>query len=123
LLTVTNTHRPEEAQVKALIEAQLFREIQRDRERAARRRFNQRQAADGLVIRNASDADNGHLERLALLDSAPVPAGPVLVAEQDGMLVAAVPLHGGRSIADPFVPSADIVSLLELRRTQLRAAG
>jgi hypothetical protein len=122
-LTVTNTNRPEEADMKALIEAQLFREIQRDRERATQQRFRQRKAAEGLVIRSASDSDNGRIERLALLDSAPVPAGPVLVAEQDGMLVAAVPLRGGRSIADPFVPSADIVSLLEFRRTQLRAAG
>jgi hypothetical protein len=47
----------------------------------------------------------------------------MLVAERAGMVVAAVPLGGGRSIADPFEPSADIVSLLELRRTQLRAAA
>ena len=52
-----------------------------------------------------------------------MPDGPVLVAEQAGILVAAVPLRGGRSIADPFTPSADIVRLLELRRTQLRAAA
>jgi hypothetical protein len=109
--------------MKALIEAQLFREIQRDRERAVQRRSRERQVVDELVIRNASESDHGRLERLALLDSAPVPAGPVLVAEQDGMLVAAVPLHGGRSIADPFVPSGDIVRLLELRRRQLHAAG
>jgi hypothetical protein len=109
--------------MKALIEAQLFREIQRDRERAAQKRSHQRKAADGLVIRNASESDHGRIERLALLDSAPVPAGPVLVAEKDGMLVAAVPMRGGRSIADPFVPSADIVSLLEFRRRQLRTAS
>lgn len=108
--------------MKALIEAQLVREIGRDRERMIHKRV-QGKTADGLVIRKASDSDSGRLERLALLDSAPVPAGPVLVAEQDGMLVAAVPLRGGRSIADPFVPSADIIRLLELRRTQLHATG
>jgi hypothetical protein len=108
--------------MKALIEAQLVREIGRDRERITHKHVPAK-TADGLVIRNASDSDSGRLERLALLDSAPVPAGPVLVAEQDGMLVAAVPLHGGRSIADPFVPSAGIVRLLELRRTQLHATG
>jgi hypothetical protein len=109
--------------MKALIEAELLREIQRDRERISARRSSRRKMPAALVIRNASDSDNGGLERLAVLDSAPVPAGPVLVAEQDGMLVAAVPLRGGRAIADPFLPSADAVSLLELRRTQLRAAG
>src|SRR5258706_6867897 len=108
--------------MKALIEAQLVREIGRDRERITRKRVKGTAAGDGLVIRNASESDGGRLERLALLDSAAVPAGPVLVAGQDGMLVAAVPLRGGRSIAEPFVPSADIVSLLEVRRTQLRTS-
>jgi hypothetical protein len=115
-------HGKRRQQVKALIEQQLVKAIGSERERVSRVRA-ERKAADGLVIRNAAADDNGHLRRLALLDSAPVPSGPVLVAEQGGMLVAAVPLRGGRSIADPFVPSADIVTLLELRRTQLRAAG
>jgi hypothetical protein len=74
------------------------------------------------VIRNASKEDGGRLKRLALLDSADVPQGAVLVAEREGMLVAAVPVRGGRPIADPFVPSKDIVRLLELRANQLRAA-
>lgn len=38
------------------------------------------------------------------------------------MLVAAVPVNGGRAIADPFAPTADVVSLLQLRANQLRAA-
>ena len=108
--------------MKALIEQELLREIERDRHFAARPR-KQRKNADSLVIRNASADDSGSLHRLAVLDSAPVPNGPVLVAEQAGVLIAAVPLRGGRSIADPFTPSADIVRLLELRRTQLRAAA
>jgi hypothetical protein len=108
--------------VKALIETELFREIGRDRERISRRRI-ERSVPDALVIRNASPSDNGSLQRLALLDSAPAPHGPMLVAERQGVLVAAVPFGGGRAIADPFVPSADIVGLLELRRAQLRPAG
>jgi hypothetical protein len=108
--------------MKALIEFQVLQEIARDRQRVTRRRGS-RTVSQSLVIRKASSEDSGRVERLAILDSAPVPSGPVLVAEQDGMLVAAVPLGGGRSIADPFVPSSDVVSLLELRRTQLRAAG
>ena len=36
-------------------------------------------------------------------------------------LRAALPLDGGRALADPFRPSAHIVELLELRARQLRA--
>jgi hypothetical protein len=111
--------------MKALIDLTLFQEIAHDRERVSSRRAKRaaQDRSDQLVIRNAAAADTGRLRRLAVLDSAPVPAGPVLVAEKDGMLVAAVPLGGGRAIADPFVPSADIVSLLELRRAQLQTAA
>jgi hypothetical protein len=108
--------------VKALIEAELFRQIQRDRQRITRRRA-ERMTADEVVIRSASAADSGRLQRLAMLDSAPAPHGPMLVAERHGMLVAAVPLGGGRPIADPFEPTAGIVGLLELRRAQLRPAA
>ena len=106
--------------MKALIEAELFKQIHRDR--IPRKRFHHEMPAD-LVIRNASRDDGGSLKRLAALDSADVPQGRVIVAERDGMLVAAVPVDGGRAIADPFVPSKDIVSMLELRANQLRAAA
>ena len=39
----------------------------------------------------------------------------MLVAEIDERIVAAVPLDGGRAIADPFRPTADIVELLRTR--------
>ena len=107
--------------MKALIEAQLFREMANDRQRVARKRFERTQT-DEVVIRRSSAGDDGSLHRLALLDSAPEPHGPMLVAEREGLLIAAVPLGGGRPIADPFVPSKDIVGLLELRRAQLRPA-
>jgi hypothetical protein len=107
--------------MKALIEAELFRQIEHDRQRITRRR-RERVPEEALVIRSASVADRGALQRLAMLDSAPQPHGPMLVAERDGLLVAAVPLGSGRAIADPFVPSADIVGLLEYRRAQLRPA-
>jgi hypothetical protein len=108
--------------VKALIEAEMFRQIERDRRRITRTR-RQRQADDALVIRQACPDDRGHLQRLAMLDSAPRPHGPMLVAEREGVLVAAVPMSGGRPIADPFEATAGIVGLLELRREQLRPAA
>ena len=107
--------------MKALIEAELFRQMENDRHRIARERA--RRAADAVVIRSSSDADSGRLQRLASLDSAPAPQGPMLVAERDGVLVAALPMDGGRAIADPFEPTAGLMGLLEMRRSQLRTAG
>jgi hypothetical protein len=107
--------------VKALIEAELFRQLEHDRQRITRTRA-ERKTADAVVIRSSAPADSGRLKRLAMLDSAPAPHGPMLVAEREGVLVAALPLGGGRAIADPFEPTAGIVGLLELRRAQLRPA-
>ena len=42
------------------------------------------------------------------------------MAEVDGALRAALPLHGGRAISDPFAESAHFVALLE---THVRALG
>ena len=38
-------------------------------------------------------------------------------------MIAALPMGAGRPIADPFEPTAEIVALLELRRTQLARGG
>jgi len=108
--------------VKALIEAELFRQIENDKRRITRERA-QRKAAEAVIIRSSSDADSNRLQRIAILDSAPAPQGPMLVAERDGVLVAAVPMDGGRAIADPFEPTLGLVGLLELRRAQLRPAS
>jgi hypothetical protein len=71
-----------------------------------------------ISIRLATDDEDRTLLRLAALDSAPAPRGPVLVADVDGEIVAARPLARARSIADPFRPTADIRELLELRARQ-----
>ncbi|HEX8743029.1 MAG TPA: hypothetical protein VF712_07835 [Thermoleophilaceae bacterium] len=80
------------------------------------------QAQPGRIsIRFAGPADAGDLRRLAELDSAAASSGDALVAEVDGRVRAALPVAGGRVIADPFEPSAELASLLELRARQLRA--
>jgi hypothetical protein len=57
---------------------------------------------------------------LAQLDSAPAPKPvPTLVAEVGGELRAALPLDGGRAIADPFRPTAELVAILAERARQL----
>jgi hypothetical protein len=77
--------------------------------------------APSVLIRAARGSDGPALEGLAALDSATVPAGELLVAEADGALVAARSLTTGQAIADPFVPSADVLALLELRAAALAA--
>ena len=48
---------------------------------------------------------------------------PMLVAELDGEIVAAVPFDGGRAIADPFRPTAELVELLRARTRLLAGAA
>ena len=60
-----------------------------------------------ITIRISTVAD------VAALDSAEVPHGRALIGEVDGSMRAALPLDGGRAIADPFAESAHVVKLLE----------
>jgi hypothetical protein len=73
-----------------------------------------------VTIRFARTEDTVALAKLAELDSARPLAGPALVAERDGRLLAALALTGGRVVADPFMPTADLVGLLELRAANIR---
>ena len=79
--------------------------------------------AGSVTIRQGVPADRDAVVRLAALDSAPLPKGRLLIAERDGVIVAAAPVEGGRVVADPFVPTADLVRLLEVRAAQIAAAG
>jgi hypothetical protein len=75
-----------------------------------------RSLSESLTIRLAYAEDYPALASLAELDSAErVPSRPVLIAEVDGELRAALSLSDGTSIADPFHPAVEIVSLLEMR--------
>lgn len=79
--------------------------------------------APSFIVRLAVPADEQTLLRLAALDSRGMPRGRLLVGEMGGGIQAAVPLSGGPSIANPFVRTAELVSVLELRAQQMRAAG
>jgi hypothetical protein len=76
-------------------------------------------APEPLTVRLACAADWPRLRDVAELDSAPLPSAPLLVGERDGRPVAAVSLSDGAVIADPFVATADVVALLQLRARQL----
>ncbi|HZN87746.1 MAG TPA: hypothetical protein VFB44_02105 [Thermoleophilaceae bacterium] len=70
-----------------------------------------------ITITHATSADRAELERLAGLDSGHVPAAPALLARVDGELRAAIGVNG-ETVADPFHPTAEIVTLLRLAAEQ-----
>ncbi len=79
-------------------------------------------AAQAVTIRSAFPDDEAGLARLAVLDSAASLRPPMLVAEVDGELRAALSLANGAMIADPFRPTAALLDLLAARAAQLVAA-
>ena len=68
-----------------------------------------------ITIREATDRDLAGLSRLAGLDSAALPAEPVLVAEVGDELRAEMSLRDGRAVADPFHRTGELVEMLRLR--------
>lgn len=98
------------------IERQMANERVESLRRSARRG---RSDAAAVVIRALRRDEAGALAELATLDDAETPSGPALVAEVDGSIRAALPLDGGRAIADPFRRTRDLVALLEARASQL----
>ena len=76
-----------------------------------------------ITIRPDYPEDVLALNRLAMLDSAhTTPPRPLLLAEVDGELRAAVSLRDGKAIADPFHPTAATVALLRAHARQTATA-
>lgn len=74
----------------------------------------------GFTIRFAYPDDEAALRHLAALDSQPVPCRPLLVAEVDGELWAAVTIGGAPlAIADPFHHTGELVAVLRERADRL----
>jgi hypothetical protein len=113
------------------MDPRLLRIVARERERDLRAAADARPrpalpAPDrprhaAVTIRYAFPDDARPLDRLAALDSGAVPDGPVLLAEVEGSLRAALSLVDGAVIADPFHPSRQLVELLRARARQLTA--
>jgi hypothetical protein len=72
-----------------------------------------------VTIRVATPDDARTLRCLAELDSAPRLTGRVLIAEADGVPLAALSLETGAVAADPFRHTAHLVRMLRLRRYQV----
>jgi hypothetical protein len=76
-----------------------------------------------IAIQLRLSACRDELERLAQLSERVARGGDWLVADVDGVPVAAVSLEDGSTLYDPFEPTSQVVSLLELRRKQVLAAA
>ena len=74
---------------------------------------------DAVELRLCRVDDDPALDRLAMLEGRPAPAGRYVIAEVDGTVVAAISLISGAVLADPFEPTAHLLPLLELRAAQL----
>ncbi len=66
--------------------------------------------------------DAAALDRVARLSDRRLPPAPLLVAEVDGEILAARGADGS-SVVNPFQLTGDLLDLLELRATHLRAAA
>ena len=77
--------------------------------------------ANHHIIRPATPADDAAIAALAALDSQRPIASPALIGERDGCPVAAISLADGRIVADPFVPTAQLATVMRLRAGALRA--
>ena len=68
-----------------------------------------------LSLRDARPGDARAIGDLAALEAAATLRRPVMVAVEDGRVIAALSLADGRVVADPFVRTAGAVALLRLR--------
>jgi hypothetical protein len=75
------------------------------------------------AIQLRPSARRDELERLAALSERPLQDGDWIVADLDGVPVAAVSLEDGTTLYDPFRPTSQAVSLLQLRRKQVLATA
>ena len=73
-----------------------------------------------VTLRSAEDADRDSLDRLAQLDSRPLPPGPHLVAEREGRIEAAICLVTGELVADPFHRTTELCELLRCHAGPVR---
>jgi hypothetical protein len=75
--------------------------------------------SDAMTIRAATSSDTAAVTRLAASSRRPRPRGPVLLAEHDGQMLAAIALSTGAVITEPGQPVADVVHRLRRQRYQL----
>jgi hypothetical protein len=78
---------------------------------------------NSVTIRHIGPGDVEALRRLSAMDSKRQPTGEILVADVGGELWAATSVDDRHSVADPFHPTRELVSLLDARARQVRGGG
>jgi hypothetical protein len=79
--------------------------------------------APTVALRVADSDEAPVVRRLAALDDARPLEGPALLAVIDGEAVAAISLLDRRVVANPFVPTRDVVELLRVRAEHIHGPG
>jgi hypothetical protein len=95
-------------------------QLRRDARHVRGRHFRPAVDTRDVELRLCRVADDPQLERLAILAERALPQGRMVLAVVQGKIIAALPLAGGEAIRDPFVRTAHLLPLLELRGAQLR---
>ena len=101
--------------------ADLHRDARRYRRARATSTHASQPVRTAIQLRLSECLDE--LERLAALSERPLHDGDWIVADVDGVPVAAVSVDDGTTVYDPFRPTSQAVSLLRLRRKQVLAAA
>jgi hypothetical protein len=110
------------------LNAYLANELIHDRVRAAEQQRRAREAREegeaggyvSVIVRLAGPNDWAAIHRLEQLEGRQLPAGPALLAEAGGSVLAARSLSRRELVADPWRPTAELVELLDLRSLHLR---
>jgi len=112
-------------EISRMIAFDRMAEFQRSavRFRRAHEAFVQPPPAVRTAIQLRLSACREELERLAALSERQLHDGDWLVADLDGVPVAAVSIDDGATVHDPFRPTSQAVSLLRLRRKQVLATA
>jgi hypothetical protein len=76
---------------------------------------------DAVTIRRTTPDDWSALQRLAELEGRPAPSGFALVAEVDERVLVARWIESDVTLADPFLPTGELVALLDARARHLGA--
>lgn len=107
-------------EIQRLMAADRLESLRRSAWRPPRVERAVRDDTTEIELRLCRVSDNDALADLATLSERALPEGSFVLATVDGRLVAALSIDGGALLSDPFVRTAHLRRLLELRAAQIR---
>ncbi len=107
-------------EIQRFLVGERIEELQRSAEHVKAVRRSAAVDTSRIELRLCRVDDDPALAQLAELSGRELPRGRFVLAVVDGRIVAALPLVGGQPLADPFVRTAHLFHLLEVRAEQLR---